>query len=52
MAGIEPALLVPDLLAVAGQIKQLVGADRDLIEPVTSLAMSATQPKAEVTSGH
>ena len=34
MAGIEPALFVPDLLAVAGQIEQLVGADRDLIEPV------------------
>src|SRR6185312_1632519 len=34
MAGIQPALLVPDLLAVAGQIKQLIGADRDLIEPV------------------
>ena len=34
VAGIEPALFVPDFLAVAGQIKQLVGADRDLVEPV------------------
>src|SRR5262245_52780802 len=34
VAGIEAALLVPDLLAVAGEIEELVGADRDLIEPV------------------
>ena len=34
VAGIEAALLVPDLLAVAGQIEQLMGADRDLVEPV------------------
>ena len=34
VAGIQAALLVPDLLAVAGQIEQLMGADRDLVEPV------------------
>src|SRR5215475_6487249 len=34
MAGIQPALFVPDLLTVTGQIKQLVGADGDLVEPI------------------
>src|SRR5579859_354463 len=34
MAGIQPALFVPDLLAVTGQIKQLIGADSDLVEPI------------------
>src|ERR1700761_4779546 len=34
VARIEPALLVPDLLAVARQVKQLMGANRDFIEPV------------------
>src|SRR5262249_37170947 len=34
MPGIEPALLMPDLLAVPGQIEQLVGADAGLVEPV------------------
>ena len=34
VAGIEPALLVPDLLAVAVEIKQFVGTDGDGIEPV------------------
>src|SRR4051812_30677419 len=32
--GIEAALFVPDLLAVAGQIKQLEGADRRSVELV------------------
>src|ERR1700760_1795387 len=34
MTGIEAALLVPDLLAVASEIEQLVGADRGVVEPV------------------
>src|SRR5918995_516267 len=33
VAGVEPALLVPDLLAASGEIEQLRGADRDIIEP-------------------
>src|ERR1700758_1458253 len=34
MAGIESAFLVPDLLTVAGQIKQFVGADGGIVEPI------------------
>src|SRR5690349_4657757 len=34
MAGIEPTLLVPDLLAVASEIEQLKGADRNLVEAI------------------
>ena len=34
VAGIEPARLVPDLLAVAGQVEQLIGLDADLIEAI------------------
>ena len=34
VAGIEPALFVPDLLAVARQIKKFGGANGDGIEPV------------------
>src|SRR6202008_29725 len=34
MAGIEPALFVPDLLAVAGEIEQLEGADGSGVELV------------------
>ena len=34
VAGIEPALFVPDLLAVPRQIKKFGGADGDGIEPV------------------
>ena len=34
VAGIEAALFVPDLLAVAGQVKQLEGADGGGIKPV------------------
>src|ERR1700758_2061981 len=34
MTGIEPTLLVPDLLAVPRQVKQLESADRDLIKAV------------------
>src|ERR1700760_323289 len=34
MAGFEAALLVPALLAMARQIEQLMGADRDFIEPI------------------
>ena len=33
VAGIEPARLAPDLLAEAVQVEQLVGADRDGVEP-------------------
>src|SRR5258708_3357855 len=34
MAGIGPPLILPDLLAVTGEIKQFGGADRHLIEAV------------------
>src|SRR5581483_4843146 len=34
VAGIEAALLMPDLLPMTGQVEQLVGADRDLVEPI------------------
>src|SRR6185437_6135307 len=34
MAGIEAALLMPDLLAMPRQIEQLIGANRDLVEPI------------------
>ena len=34
VAGIEPARLAPDLLAEAVQVEQLVGADRDRVEPL------------------
>ena len=34
IAGIEPARLAPDLLAEAVGVKQLVGADRDRVEPL------------------
>src|SRR5215470_1756483 len=34
VTGIEPTLLVPDLLAVPGQIEQFRGADRNLIETI------------------
>src|SRR5215471_17928330 len=34
MAGIEPALLVPDLLTMAGQVEQFIGLDTYVIEAV------------------
>src|ERR1700752_3879930 len=34
VAGIEPALLMPDLLAVTRQIEQLKGADRSLVQAI------------------
>ena len=32
VTGIKPALLVPDLLSVAGQIEQLISADGGIVE--------------------
>ena len=34
VAGIEAAFLVPNLLPMTGQVEQLVGADRDRVEPI------------------
>src|ERR1700746_2630710 len=34
VAGIQPPFFVPDLLAMTGEIKQLMGADGSLVEPV------------------
>src|ERR1700741_726416 len=34
MAGVEPALLMPDLLPMAGQVEQLICANRDIVEAI------------------
>src|SRR5262245_4341414 len=34
MTGVQPALLVPNLLAVSRQIEQLMGTDGNLVEPI------------------